>query len=704
MFAALLFTHVKQIAPLTALLLGVLAMPTSANVNTSTSIQASSASIAPPITGSFDDLTSPVWKKAIRASAFQNYTARTTAPDDTQSYLVFGPDSIYCAFVVNQSHATILAKQTTNGAGLGLDDYVAVMFDTSGNGTNQYFFETTPVGVRYQSASESTRYNPQWTAVAKIDGDRWLAELVIPYRFIRGNARGWRVNFVRYVATTQQFLTWAYDRNMGSPFDETFWPKVDNAPDLAHRIARPTAQIYGLTSSGRDARVFEGSAGEITSLRGRTLGLDAKIPITSSLNFDGTLNPDFSNLEKDQQIIAPQEFRYRYAEYRPFFTQGANYLPGSDVFYSPGIGVFDHGEKLEGQVGHFGLGVLNVGRYGSSDRAYALAYTAPNQETTVSFTGAQGVRSSRTDSVNEIGVFNQNLASQIGFGASTAIESGAFTTDSARARKSIVYANVNKPNYYAGATYVDIGPAFNPIDAFTQQSDIRGPSFYGGLISTTKPDSPVRDMYISAYGDRYLDRSGAVRESDVGFYASLTSKNLLSFGLGQSSSTLRSYTNYYPKYSDGTTSPYDQSNVSVNYRSGTPDNAGVFYSWGTFSSMYLQQLRASVSHQFSQRYSANFIYNQVDERSFVGLADGQILRRLSIRGALSRDQTLDIAYRTIVGTGGFSAPGQNFALGYFRRFKSGSTLQAEIGSPAASRTLDRYVLKYVLFLGSGAGQ
>ncbi len=597
-----------------------------------------------------------------------------------------------------------LAKQTTNGVGLGLDDYVAIMFDTSGNGTNQYFFESTPAGVRYQSASESTRYNPQWTAFANIDGDRWLAELVVPYRFMRGNESTWRVNFARWSAKTLQLTTWAYDRNMDTPFDETFWPKVSNGPALAHQIARPTAQIYGLSSSGRDARVFEGSAGELKSLQGRTVGIDAKIPITSGLNFDGTLNPDFSNLENDQQIIAPQEFRYQYSEYRPFFTQGANYLPASDVFYSPSIGVFDHGEKIEGQIGHYGLGVLNVGRFGSSDRAYSLAYTAANQETTVSFTGAQAVRPNGTDTVNEISLFNQNLASQIGYGATTAIESGALTSDSAQARKSTAYASVNKANYYAGVTYTHVGPDFNPTDAFTQQSDVRGPSIYGGLTSTPNTKASIRNMSIGAYGDRYIDRSGAVRESDASLYGSLTFKNRLSFGFSQSTSTLRSYTDYYPIYSDGTTSPYNQTSVSTSYRSGTPDNASLAYSWGNFSSMYVQQLRASVSHQFSQRYSANVVYNQVDERSFVGLADGQILRRISLRGALARDQTLDVAYRTIVGTGGFSRPGQNFALGYFRRFKSGSTLQAEIGSPAASHTLDRYVLKYVLFLGSGAGQ
>ena len=128
----------------------------------------------PPVTGTLKDITSPIWTKGLYATGFADVTTRELKTDRTDVYLVFGRDAIYCAFVSEQSSPTIVAKQTLNNAGLGLDDYVSLMFDTSGNGTNQYFFETTPLGVRYQAASESSRYNPVWTAKASIDGDHWI--------------------------------------------------------------------------------------------------------------------------------------------------------------------------------------------------------------------------------------------------------------------------------------------------------------------------------------------------------------------------------------------------------------------------------------------------------------------------------------------------------------------------------------------------
>jgi hypothetical protein len=490
---------------------------------------------------------------------------------------------------------------------------------------------------------------------------------------------------------------------MSNPYSTTYWPTLSNAPAIARRKPPPTAQVYGLGSFGRDRHVFEAAAGEFASSRSRFAGVDAKIPVTSGLNFDLTLNPDFSNLENDQQTIAPQEFRYQYSEFRPFFTQGANYLPGSEVFYSPSIGIFDHGEKLEGQIGHFGIGLLNVGTFGSADRAYSLGYSAPNQELSVGLSGAEAHRLYGNDAVWELQVANTNLASHFTVGAGNASESGAFTGDIARAKRTYVYSGITKANYALQAAYYDIGPLYAPIDSFITQSDIRGPQISGSLASTTSATAPVRYISVSGYADRYLDGSGAVREADSGITGSVTFKNLLSVSLGQSLSSLRAYQTAYPFYRGGITYPYDQTSASVSFRSGTPNSGYVSYSWGPYGTIYLQQVYGSVSHQFTRQLHGELDYGHVSERADFG-SNGQTLRRLTLFGAVSRNESFSLAYRTIQGTGGFSTPGQNFAVGYYRQFSRGHTLQAEIGSPASARTLKRYILKYVLLLGSGAAE
>ena len=53
-------------------------------------------------------------------------------------------------------------------------------------------------------------------------------------------------------------------------------------------------------------------------------GADLKIPIGNSLNLDATLNPDFSQVEVDDQIVNITKWETRLPEKRQFFTQNSD--------------------------------------------------------------------------------------------------------------------------------------------------------------------------------------------------------------------------------------------------------------------------------------------------------------------------------------------------------------------------------------------
>ena len=61
---------------------------------------------------------------------------------------------------------------------------------------------------------------------------------------------------------------------------------------------------------------------EITNLS--KVGLDAKIGVSQSLNLDVTINPDFSNVRVDQQVINLDRFSVFFPELRPFFTENSD--------------------------------------------------------------------------------------------------------------------------------------------------------------------------------------------------------------------------------------------------------------------------------------------------------------------------------------------------------------------------------------------
>ena len=84
-------------------------------------------------------------------------------------------------------------------------------------------------------------------------------------------------------------------------------------------------------------------------------GFDAKIAITPSLNLDLTLNPDFSQVEVDDQIINLTRFEFRFPERRQFFLENSDLFdlagyPGARPFFSRRVGLATDSTGLVQQV------------------------------------------------------------------------------------------------------------------------------------------------------------------------------------------------------------------------------------------------------------------------------------------------------------------------------------------------------------------
>ncbi len=89
------------------------------------------------------------------------------------------------------------------------------------------------------------------------------------------------------------------------------------------------------------------------------VGGDAKVSITSSLNLDLTVNPDFSQIEVDKQVVDLSRFELFYPEKRQFFLENGdqfNNFGYADIrpFFSRRIGLgvpIEFGAQTEWQIG-----------------------------------------------------------------------------------------------------------------------------------------------------------------------------------------------------------------------------------------------------------------------------------------------------------------------------------------------------------------
>jgi len=669
-------------------------------------------------------LSDPLWQQGVTATSFQNLTTRSSAKLQTTAYLLYDDKNIYVAFRAEQPGVPIHAQQTTNNVGFGQDDLVGVGLDTSGVNSNVYFFETTPRGVRYQQSIESSRYAPEWKAQTAIDGSNWVAMLTIPLKDLRatgGKDKAWRINFIRNVAGEAEHYTWAWDGLMqdGQPpnwpalTDARWWPTWNGLTISANGARpKPRAEIYGLSSMGADRDVFQQPNLVFAPEPVRNVGLDFVYPFTSTIAAVGTLNPDFSNVEIDQQTIVPQEFPRALVEYRPFFAQGAQYFannlyvsggptqPPNEILYTPNIGTFDRGLKVEGTYGMESIGAMTI--RGTTpdqqfdDQAFFFKHGLADHSFVYWVNSVLAHEPIGNDSTLETGVDWHNLKSGFVTAYDQVLEQSRLTTspyESAYSRAGLV--DVHRANYEVGLGYQDISPGYGPIAGFTNVNDERGPYAFTDF-TTSALDLKNWTGFFAI--DRFLTHAGAVHQADFFGTTDLYTKGLLHLNLTQTISSLDD-----PTLTNGVMLPFNQSGFTLGYRDGTPTPMDFTFSEGPFSTFYLQQFNFTTSRPLGTHFNIAFTYAGTHERSIAMGVNGQILRSIGVGESLGPTTNMSLALRGINGTGGFATPGLNFSAGLHHIFNNGSELYANWGSPSATATLDRFILKYVLRIGGGAG-
>ena len=697
------------------------------------------------------DLASSPWSQATPINDFENITTQRLATKHaTTARIVFDRDNIYVAVHAVQEGVPLVRTQSTNNVGFGLDDFVGIGLDTTGNGQT-YFFETTPNGVRYQQSAETVKFSPLWSATATVTGGDWDAMLVIPLAILRTQnapVQTWRFNLIRHIASLNENQTWAYDRLMNDDVpnfgDVRYWPSLAGVK-IASRANRPKprAEIFGLESVGLDRDRYQQATGGFAPQGTRHIGLDASIPLTSTISFVGALAPDFSNVEIDQQSIAPQEFRRGLSEYRPFFSQGAEFFrpigsfsvngPPNSVFYSPSIGPFDRGTKLEGTFGAQSFGLLNVAGAGFNDSVFGYQHVTNDRNfayslQAVSAHHADGNLTAFPSAISDVtynaSVSNTNQTTGFGESLNYGSERGSIANTTPRlAYKSENLINLRKPNYEVALIYRDIGPKWNPIDGFTSLADIRGPGAFATFSTTPGASSVIKKANVFLFGDRLVDRSGAAHQADFFINADVTFKNLIHLNFGPSTSALRLYdggtslVGYDGGYRGGVTVPFNSHGVSLGYKDGTPTPYDASLSWGPFEtfdgnglprSTYVSQYSLSTSRPIGSKFTASAEIDGTLEAfptttNTRSAYDGQTLRRFSLGEAFGNESNLSLSLRSINGRGGFGSPGINVSASFHQRFANAGELFINYGTPAASSTIQRVVVKYVIRFGSGSG-
>jgi hypothetical protein len=684
----------------------------------------------PPPDASLD---APIWKSALAVTDFYDFNSRQPARHVTVARVLYDDTYLYIGIHAEQRGIPISASQTIDNAGLGHDDRVIVQIDTSGTGIRHYEFSATPKGVHNEYSAENARFAPHWSSIANLLPDGGYNILMsIPLadmRTQRTAVQRWRFNVIRVIAATSDVYTWAFEPTQNNLDSELNWPVLDGLRIAARSDRqRPQADVYALASAGPARDVYVAANGDTQAQKSRPVGLDVTYPLTGTLAFVGTANPDFSNVEVDQTTIAPQEFQRNLTEYRPFFTQGKNYIntiSGANVngiapslFYTPSIGVFDRGEKLEGTVGNNSIGALDVAGSGFHDNVLGYAFGSPDSTLTARLEGV---------SANHPGLRDQTIAYSL---SRTNPHSGELTMFSAANENGSLVNHVGTAQYVTaaellqtqrwtnGVVWSDIGPEFRPVDGLIPINDARGLQGFLTYNGSGRAGGPIKSFTVNAVADRFLNRIGAVHDADVIGGLGVTFKDLVSISLSGGATELRSYVNAFPAYTLPQVTRFNLESMAIGYRDGTASPVDLSYSAGPFGTnrvgdqLFVQQLTTSIARVLGSHDAVTLDADGTVERIAGTRAsstdrapalDSQWLRRVSLTHSFDRDTSLAIGLRTINGLGGFASPGSNLAISFHRRFSNEDQLYVDFGTPAASQTLHRLIIKYVFHTGGETG-
>ncbi len=308
-------------------------------------------------------LDEPVWETAERTSQFHRVTPTDTgfAISQTEVRLTYTESTLYVGIICfDNLPGKRPVESLRRDFSFGKNDNFILFIDTYNDQTNGFAFGISSAGAQWDGLQSNggnvgLDWDIKWRSSVKNYDDRWVAEFAIPFRSMRykGGASEWGINFSRQDLKTSEKSSWApMPRQFqtaslaytGSLVWDTPLPGSGPRFSLIPYISAKTTQN---TEAGEGFKP-EGNA-----------GVDAKVILSTSMNLDLTVNPDYSQVEVDRQRTNLDRFELFFPEKRQFFLENSDLFANLGTenlrpFFSRRIGLNSPvlaGARLSGKLG-----------------------------------------------------------------------------------------------------------------------------------------------------------------------------------------------------------------------------------------------------------------------------------------------------------------------------------------------------------------
>lgn len=272
-----------------------------------------------------------IWTESFKIKNFSQHFPydSSLAISKTEVHLTYDENYLYVAArCFDEIKGDYIIQSLKRDFDYMLSDAFAIYIDPFNDLTNGFCFSVNPLNVQREGSIQfgggmgiSNSWDNKWYSEVTRDEKGWYIEMAIPFKTLRFNENNkiWRINFSRNDLKRNENSSWIRVPRNFSISSLAFTGQMiwDEAPPVKGNNI--SLIPYGISTVNADYV-------NDTVFVKPNLGMDAKIAITSSLNLDITVNPDFAQVEVDRQVTNLSRFSLFFPERRNFFIEN------SDIF------------------------------------------------------------------------------------------------------------------------------------------------------------------------------------------------------------------------------------------------------------------------------------------------------------------------------------------------------------------------------------
>lgn len=320
-----------------------------------------------------DGVIDPAWSTAQTATNFNMVLPMDTSKAFVRTEVKMSYDSsgIYI-ITINyiDPGQKFMVESLKRDFNFGKNDNFLLFMDPFNDQTNGFTFGSNAAGAQwdgllYDGGKADLNWDNKWNSASKYYDDKWIWEAFIPFKTIRykNGINTWGIQFSRLDISKAEKSSWAPVPRQFPTASLAYTGILVWDQPPPHAGKNISLIPYVLTGGSKNFQ-----ANTPTKFR-NTVGLDAKVAVTSSLNLDLSIHPDFSQVEVDRQVTNLDRFELFFPERRQFFIENGDQFNNFGYgtlrpFFSRRIGLnapIQYGARLSGKLNkNWRMGFMNM--------------------------------------------------------------------------------------------------------------------------------------------------------------------------------------------------------------------------------------------------------------------------------------------------------------------------------------------------------